>query len=995
MGEAKKKLIQYTLAIMPILLVILIGVYVLYVHHFNNMDHVVAGDAEDKEVYMYVDGRQNATSEWKKRDYDLYGETVDLNARTVDCTLYNNSDYEISDWTLRYNINDECFLNNIWNGIVEIHQDVLTDEKVQTLDLKDYNLEDITLEYLYDGDLLIPLHEGDYFIYSPSEEYLEMPIDDHFKVKNGYNIYYRNYPDLYDYEVTYHMVCSYTSGHQFIILCIMFGLWVFLLVYYVSTLIAYKKAKKEMEIKKSGIMSMSDIYAIIYLVDLKKNEITPISADDDSESIRPKNMTAQEQLDNMFFWDAMESYLDELKVFANLQTLPERLEDKETVVFEYISKTYGWCQIRFFSMERDENHKVTKAIFTIRVIEEEKEELEAASRRVDEAERESKSKSTFLANMSHEIRTPINTVLGLDTMILRESKEAGTLSYARDIKSAASMLLSLINGILDFSKLEAGKMQLVPAEYSLKNTIYDVRSMVKNRIETKNLEFKFNISPNLPNQLYGDDVRLKQILINLLTNSAKYTDEGDVTLSVFGKMQENKVHLLFSVKDTGIGIKEEDMKALTERFQRFDSAHNRTVEGTGIGLNLVVGLLDLMDSELKIISKYGEGSEFYFEIEQDVCDETPIGEIDFEELAAEPDEIYRVSFVAPDAQILAVDDNPLNLMIIENLLKETKVVIDKAESGAKALEMTAEKKYDLIFMDHMMPEMDGIETFHHLKEQTDGKNLHTPVIMLTANALSGAETEYLEEGFTDFLAKPIDPGLLEEKTGKYIPQEKMQEVVTEEIKAKSDENLEKPNITGIDVDYGINHTGGVENLITVMNQFSNVAKSDIKELSGYAKILEEDKKSEKGLNSYRIKVHAMKSSANVMGALQVFGFAAILERAARNDKVEEILCMHPYFAEEWLELQNSVDIYLKNARNGEESEDTDVGEIDTETLTTLLHQLEVAMNNFDVNSSDAIVKELANYKFKGQKQEIFGELKTAVANLDPDTVASCCKRLLS
>ncbi len=986
MGAKKDRMrgLKRALVVLPAIIICMIVGEVAYVNYFNRQQHVISGAEESNGVRMTIAGKDEATSTWMKRGYDLYGETVDLSAQTMDVNFVNNSKYQIDEWQMRVNIEDECLLNQAWCGTVEIHQHVNGDAKVQTLDLRNFSLDDVTLDYLYDGDLLIPLSKGDYVIYYPSAVNDETPVDRESQLTMGFILYYLEFPKTTDYEVTYTFHRRITDGYNIYTIVALLIFWLVALMFYVVSDVTYKNTVKEMEIKKSGILSLSDVYSIIYIIDLQSDKLMPVVADEESEKLRPKNIPASEQLKNMFEYDSTDSYKEMAVEFCNLDTIAERLEGRNTVVLEYISNTYGWCRIRFFAMDRAEDMSLEKVVFTIQVINDEKAEMEAIVHRVDEAEHESKAKSTFLANMSHEIRTPINTIIGLNTMILRETKEPVVKSYARSVNSASNMLLSLINGILDMSKIEADKMELVPEEYSFRQLLTDIISMVKTRAEFERLEFQCDVSENLPDKLYGDKIRLKQVIINLITNAAKYTDEGSVKLSVFGKVHGGQVHLLVSVKDTGIGLKEEDLDKLSERFVRFDEQRNHSVEGTGIGLNLVTGILGLMDSELHVVSKYGEGSEFYFEIEQEVVDETPIGQIDLEEETADEEE-YQALFTAPDARILVVDDNAMNLTVFEELLKETLLQIDAVTSGTAALDRTGKQKYDLIFMDHMMPNMDGVEAFHRIRNQEDGQNPDTPVIILTANAIKGAKEEYCEMGFDDFLAKPIQPELLEKKILAYLDASKVKKN-ERTVKKKESKEAALPVISGVDVTFGLTHTGGMKSYLSVLKQFVNVADTDLEELKAYVGSMTDGTDAREAVKSFRIKVHAMKASANVMGAFQAYGVAAMLENAAVHENVKEILDVTPYFFEEWDRLRDAVEKSLPKP------EEKSIKPSD-EALDSLLHLLETSMKAYDIKNADSIMEKLQSFEWDANEKGLLKELETAVANLDAEKVVALCEKL--
>ena len=387
------------------------------------------------------------------------------------------------------------------------------------------------------------------------------------------------------------------------------------------------------------------------------------------------------------------------------------------------------------------------------------------------------AKSSFLSNMSHEIRTPINAILGMNEMILRESREASTLTYAHNIKTAGNTLLGIVNDILDFSKIEEGKMSIVPVNYDLLVTLKDLVNMIEIKLDAKNLKLILDFDPNTPKLLFGDEIRIKQIITNMLTNAAKYTEKGSVTFSVsYEKIpsESDSVMLNVSVKDTGIGIKKEDMDKLFSKFDRIEENRNRNIEGTGLGMSITKELLEMMGSSLQVSSIYGAGSEFSFSVKQTVVSWDSLG--DFEEARKEiREEVkeYKQKFEAPDANILVVDDNNMNLLVFTRLLKQTKVKIDTAKSGDEGIGMILKKKYDVIFLDHMMPEKDGVQVLKELKEGPVNPNSETPYICLTANAISGARDEYMKAGFDDYLAKPVEPAELEQMLFDHLPKEKI------------------------------------------------------------------------------------------------------------------------------------------------------------------------------------------------------------------------------
>lgn len=411
-----------------------------------------------------------------------------------------------------------------------------------------------------------------------------------------------------------------------------------------------------------------------------------------------------------------------------------------------------------------------------------------------EVEHLARSKDTFFANMSHEIRTPINTIIGLNEMILREDISDEIAENAINIQNASKMLLTTINDILDLSKLESGKMDIVPTQYEISSMFSDLVNLVWIRAHQKDLEFKVDIDPEIPSMLYGDEVRIKQVVTNLLTNAVKYTSAGSVTLTAKGeRIAADQILLRISVQDTGMGIRKESLDDLFSSFKRVDETDNRHIEGTGLGLNISKQLIEMMGGRITVDSVYHKGSVFTIEIKQRIVNVRPIGAINF---AAQKQlnqrSRYRQTFIAPDARILVVDDNSMNLMVAVKLLRDTKVQVDTAESGKEALKKTAETAYHLILMDHMMPEMDGAATLRAIRSQTKGFCQKTPVIALTANVMSDAAQVYQNMGFDGYLAKPISTPLLEANLLQYLPHELI-EYLAKETEEEAESAIEGPN----------------------------------------------------------------------------------------------------------------------------------------------------------------------------------------------------------
>ena len=604
------------------------------------------------------------------------------------------------------------------------------------------------------------------------------------------------------------------------------------------------------------------------------------------------------------------------------------------------------------------------------------------------AESANKAKSDFLANMSHEIRTPINTVLGMDEMILRESENDAIRGYALDIQTAGRSLLSIINDILDLSKIEAGKMEIVPVEYDVASTIYDVSNMVRFRAEKKDLFFEVEVAPDIPSKLIGDDIRLRQIMVNLLTNAVKYTREGTVWFRVSAQPdvteeQEDTIIFRCEVEDTGIGIKTEDMDKLFEGFERMDLEQNRNIEGTGLGLAITIKLLKLMGSKLEVSSEYGKGSIFSFSLKQKIADSSPIENFanSIQRYAAEEQYKYTESFVAPDARILLVDDNSMNRRVFSSLLKKTKVFIAEADGGEKSVQMASEQHYDIIFMDHMMPGMDGVEAMKLIKGM-DGPCAGIPIIVLTANAIAGAKEQYLQEGFDGFLSKPVDGKKLEKVLMDLLPAEKVERVYATDDEADNTESGKKvvdeeelPIIFGLDWKIALTRLTTMEILDSVLRDFYNTLDMQADKLQGFKDNLPGT------FSDYRILVHAMKSSSGSVGIVPLSGMAAILEKAAADEDKDTIDKMHDIFINEWRSYKERLKEYLKTDDEEEKEEISD------EMLDALLKMLALAMDEMDIDGADDTIKKLSSFKLPDNLEAVFDKLKAAVSSLDRDATA--------
>ena len=617
---------------------------------------------------------------------------------------------------------------------------------------------------------------------------------------------------------------------------------------------------------------------------------------------------------------------------------------------------------------------------------EERKQLEESQQLKLEAEIANKAKSDFLAQMSHEIRTPINAVLGMNEMILRESGEENVKKYAMDIKDSASSLLSIINEILDLAKIESGKMELIPANYAMSSVLNDLYNMMNIRAKEKNLTLIFDIQKDIPSEYFGDDIRLRQIMINLLTNAIKYTQTGTVTFSIRGGAKGTVAYLRFAVTDTGTGIREEDIEKLFEKYRRFDESKHRNIEGTGLGMNITMHLLRLMGSELKVESTYGKGSSFYFDLHQRITNKEPLGDFSDRVSRQAKDYQWETSFEAPQAHVLVVDDNHVNRKVFMNLLKQTKMQIDEAGGGRKALGMIAERHYDLIFLDHMMPEMDGIETLHEMEKMdlAASGNDHTPVIMLTANAVVGAEEQYMKEGFSGFLTKPIIPEKLDAVICRHLPKELIVAGSRETSAPAGGEQAEislQP-LDEFDWEAAMRILQDESMLVETLQDFVEYLPQTRDELNLYMDAID----AKESLDNYRICVHGLKSSAATVGAILLSKLARLLEEAAANGNMERLHTLHPVLMEE-------IDRHHERLCTLFPDNDDTMIKNDGE-LWAYLAMLRGNLEQHELNASDMIVRELVKYARGTALEPDVGELKKQVDQLEFEEAISVTDKMM-
>lgn len=532
--------------------------------------------------------------------------------------------------------------------------------------------------------------------------------------------------------------------------------------------------------EKLKMDTIQENYLFSMIVDLKndtcKNSTTTELSVDRQDYLDIKYSQWRYMIANMFLPDDKSMFL----MMSEPEYIIRQLEQEKLFKFEIqmqnMQGEYIWVRLMFNRM-KGFSREYPVFVYTVQDIHEDmirllqQENIIAAVQEKNQQLTDiNMAKTVFISNMSHEIRTPINAVLGMDEMILREAADETIRSYATDIKNAGKMLLSIINDILDYSKIEVGKMEIIPVEYHLTNLIQDIYNLISFKLKEKQLDFNIIMEETIPSVLYGDELRIKQIIINLLTNAVKYTEKGGITFQISHvKRERDEIGLAIRITDTGIGMKQDDMKNLFTAFQRLDEQRNHHIEGTGLGMSIVVRLLEQMNSKLRVESVYGQGSSFSFVLPQKVVHTAPVGHFDIYRKRQDGNAQGKRNLYAPKARILAVDDTRTNLIVVKGLLKRTAIQLDCAGSGRECLEMIRENHYDLLLLDHLMPDMDGIETLGHIRSM-GGKFETLPVIALTANVMTNARERYINAGFTDFLEKPIIASKLDEALLTYLPE---------------------------------------------------------------------------------------------------------------------------------------------------------------------------------------------------------------------------------
>lgn len=600
-------------------------------------------------------------------------------------------------------------------------------------------------------------------------------------------------------------------------------------------------------------------------------------------------------------------------------------------------------------------------------------------RLVLQTEDANRAKTNFVSNMSHEIRTPMNSIVGITEILLRSRHSPKEQEYLLNIQSSGRVLLTIINDVLDCSKMEAGKMQLFDEPYDTCSLFHDLRISMENRIGHSGLELIYDIDQDIPCKLKGDMGRIRQVIINLVNNAIKYTEKGSVRFSVHVRQKNtDKVMLYYEVADTGIGIRKEDQKILFDAFQRVEMDRNRYVEGTGLGLTISQNLVNMMGGVIEVESEYGKGSRFFFTIEQTIIDPTPVSAVNYN---GQKDNVTEKEaeclFIAPEAHILLVDDNELNLVVAKELLKPLRMQIDTAENGLQAVKMVRGSQYDLVLMDHMMPVMDGIEAAKAIRALPEDKYQKLPIIALTANAMVDARKEFLNAGMNDFVAKPIDFARICNQLKLWLPKDLVRDVPKEEAKKLLADDLSDREIQpedpqmGFSFEEGVKHCGSKAALMKTIRIFYRTIDSKADKIEQCLK--------EGLISDYVVEVHALKSSALLIGAVPLSEAAKELEDYGKQGKTEVLEEKTPDVLTLYRDLKNILRPYA------EKEEDAKKEFSDGEWITAL-QQIHQCIEQFDLDGVDQIMEQLEEYQVPECIRESMDQLRVYVADVSLEEI---------
>lgn len=590
-----------------------------------------------------------------------------------------------------------------------------------------------------------------------------------------------------------------------------------------------------------------------------------------------------------------------------------------------------------------------------------------------------RAKTNFVSNMSHEIRTPMNSIVGITEILLRSHHSPKEQEYLLNIQSSGRVLLTIINDVLDCSKMESGKMQLFDEPYDTFSLFHDLKISMENRIANCPLELIYDIDPDIPCTLKGDMGRIRQIITNLVNNAIKYTEKGSIRFTVRVRQKNaDKVMLYYAVEDTGIGIRKEDQKILFDAFQRVEIDRNRYVEGTGLGLTISQNLVNMMGGVIEVESEYGKGSRFFFTIEQTIIDPTPVSAVNYNgQKDNVTEKVAECLFIAPEAHILLVDDNELNLVVAKELLKPLRMQIDTAENGLQAVKMVRGSQYDLVLMDHMMPVMDGIEAAKAIRALPEDKYQKLPIIALTANAMVDARKEFLNAGMNGFVAKPIDFARICNQLKLWLPKDLVRDVPKEEAKKLLADDLSDREIQpedpqmGFSFEEGVKHCGSKAALMKTIRIFYRTIHSKADKIEQCLK--------EGLISDYVVEVHALKSSALLIGAVPLSEAAKELEGYGKQGKTElleektpDLLAMYRDFKDILKPYADKEEAARQEASNGE--------------WCQALQQIHQCIEQFDLDGVDRIMEKLEEYQIPECIRESMDQLRVYVADVSMEEI---------
>lgn len=577
------------------------------------------------------------------------------------------------------------------------------------------------------------------------------------------------------------------------------------------------------------------------------------------------------------------------------------------------------------------------------------------------------ARDIFLANMSHELRTPINTMLGLNELIIRESQDETIKGYAMDIKQAGNILMAMVSDILDFSKLEAGKLDLAEGIYDISSLLNDLINGVALGMRRKKLDLELAVAKDIPYKLQGDEIRIRQIISNLLSNAVKFTEQGRITLRIaWERCGEKELDLHVSVEDTGIGIREQDMPKLFRAFQKMDTITRSTSERTGLGLAITNRLIELMGGSLQVESTFGQGSKFSFTIRQKIVDDKPLGDFEKQYRQSLSSQEYHEKFIAPLGRVLLVDDNAMNLAVAQGLLKGTRLQIDVASSGEECLEMLKRKTYHLICLDHMMPVMDGVQTLHAIRALEGNPSADVPVIALTANAVAGAREFYLKEGFQDYLTKPIEADKFENMLIEYLPDHVVY-LTTQSGELGGSDGIDEIGFglkeshlykIGFNLRHGLKYMGGSQSLYAkVLHDFHTILSEKEEALAEFL---------QKGdMPGFRIIVHSLKGNARNLGADDLADEAFELEKLSKAERLEDVEVRAPILFSMMKNMKQDLQNYLaeeeREQKPQDEEQDGRLVAVTQQEWEKQLRQLAERLDDFDADSVEIKLAELKHY----------------------------------